>query len=88
MYMVYTRKNRGVCSTATTVTLTEDGLIEAVHVENGCEGNLSGICALLKNRSAADSVGLLRGIPCGKKATSCPDQIALCLQEALEQQGR
>ena len=82
--MTYTRKNRGVCSSSTTVTI-EDGMIQSVSVESGCDGNLKGVCALLKGRRAEDAIEAMRGIHCGRRSTSCPDQISLCLQEALEQ---
>lgn len=80
--MTYTRKNKGVCSRSTTVTL-QNGLIEDICIEDGCDGNLRGLCAMLKGQSAADAIERLSGITCDSKATSCPDQIAMCLQEAL-----
>ena len=83
--MTYVHKNTGVCSTTTTVTI-EDGIIQDVSVESGCSGNLQGVCALLKGRPAAEAIQTLRGIRCGHRTTSCPDQIALCLQDALAQQ--
>lgn len=43
--MTYTRKNKGVCSLSTEVTLTDDGVIESVTVVGGCNGNLKGISA-------------------------------------------
>ena len=46
--MTYTRKNKGVCSLSTEVTLTDDGVIESVTVVGGCNGNLKGISRLLK----------------------------------------
>ena len=77
--MTYQRKNRGVCSLSTTVTLAEDGTIENVEVLGGCNGNLKGICSLLKG------IGRMRGTTCGNRPTSCPDQIAQALEEALAQ---
>lgn len=80
--MTYTRKNKGVCSAETTVTL-ENGIIQAIEVEDGCDGNLKGICALIKGMPAAEAAVRLKGLTCGRRKTSCPDQIALCLEEAL-----
>ncbi|MFV0412659.1 MAG: TIGR03905 family TSCPD domain-containing protein [Oscillospiraceae bacterium] len=80
--MTHTRKNKGVCSVETTVTL-EDGIIQEIAVEDGCDGNLKGICALVKGMPAADAALRLKGLTCGKRKTSCPDQIALCIEEAL-----
>ncbi len=46
--MTYEYKNRGVCSSSTTVTLSDDGVIEEVKVQGGCNGNLKGIMSLLR----------------------------------------
>lgn len=81
--MTYTRKNKGVCSLSTEVSLTKDGVIESVAVVGGCNGNLQGICSLLKGTPATEAVQRLKGLTCGSKATSCPDQIAIALEEAL-----
>ena len=83
--MTYQRKNRGVCSLSTTVSLTEDGIIENVEVLGGCNGNLKGICQLLKGMKAQDAIARIKGTTCGSKPTSCPDQIAQALEEALHQ---
>lgn len=82
--MTYQRKNRGVCSLSTTVTLAEDGTIENVEVLGGCNGNLKGICQLLAGMKAEDAIARMAGTTCGSKPTSCPDQISRALQEALE----
>lgn len=81
--MTYTRKNKGVCSRSTTVEI-EDGIIQSVSVEDGCDGNLQGVCALLRGRTAEEAASLLSGIRCEEKATSCPAQIAACIREALQ----
>ena len=82
--MTYTRKNKGVCSLSTEVTLTDDGVIESVTVVGGCNGNLKGICQLLKGMKAEDAIERMKGTLCGSKPTSCPDQIAITLEEALQ----
>ena len=81
--MTYQRKNRGVCSLSTTVTLAEDGTIENVEVLGGCNGNLKGISKLVVGMKVEDVVDRLSGIRCGAKATSCPDQLATALRQAL-----
>ena len=83
--MTYTRKNKGVCSVSTEITLSENGTIDNVTVLGGCDGNLKGVCELLKGLSAQQAISRLKGITCGRKSTSCPDQIALALEEALAQ---
>ena len=83
--MIYTRRNVGTCSMATRVQLSESGIVEKVEVAGGCDGNLKGICSLVVGMPAQEAAAQLKGIRCGRKATSCPDQIALALEEALEQ---
>ena len=85
--MTYTRKNKGVCALTTEVSLTDDGVIESVAVVGGCNGNLKGMCSLLKGLRAEEAVSRLKGLTCGSKQTSCPDQIALALEEALAQKN-
>lgn len=82
--MVHQRKNKGVCSLSTEVTLTDGGVIETVAVIGGCNGNLKGLCTMLRGVPAKDAIQKLKGLTCGNKTTSCPDQIALALEEALE----
>lgn len=84
----YTRKNRGTCSRSTTVTLADDGTIQEIAVQGGCNGNLKGICMLLQGMPAADAIARMEGTTCGFRSTSCPDQIAHALKEALAQQGK
>ena len=81
--MTHTHKNIGTCSSQTTVTLDENGIIQQVEVQGGCNGNLKGICQLLKGMRAEDAIARMKGTTCGFKPTSCPDQIALALKEAL-----
>ncbi|MDL2323689.1 TIGR03905 family TSCPD domain-containing protein [Ruminococcaceae bacterium OttesenSCG-928-A16] len=80
--MTHTRKNKGVCSRYTTVTL-QGGIIQQVAVEDGCDGNLQGLCAMLQGQKATDAIERLQNITCDSKKTSCPAQIAACLAEAL-----
>ena len=83
--MTYTRRNKGVCSMSTEVTLGDDGVIEHINVVGGCNGNLKGICNLLVGMTAQQAIENLKGVTCGTKKTSCPDQIAQALEEALAQ---
>lgn len=80
--MTYTRRNQGTCSSSTTVTI-EDGVIKDVNVVGGCNGNLKGIMSLLNGMKPEDAIERMEGITCGNKPTSCPDQIAKCLREAI-----
>ena len=74
---------RGVCSRGMDIEV-EEGIIRSVHIEGGCNGNLQGIARLAEQRPAAEVIPLLEGIRCGMKKTSCPDQLAKALKNALE----
>lgn len=83
--MTYTRRNKGTCSVATKVELAPDHTIQSVEVMGGCNGNLQGIGRLLQGMKAEDAIARMEGVRCGMKSTSCPDQIAHALREALAQ---
>lgn len=72
---------RGVCSRKMEIDV-EGGVIQAVRVMGGCNGNLQGIASLLKGMSVEDAIARMDGIRCGMKPTSCPDQIAQALKSA------
>lgn len=79
--MIYQPK--GVCSKAIDVEV-EEGIITSVKFTGGCNGNTQGISRLVVGMKAEDAISRLRGIKCGIKNTSCPDQLACALQEMLE----
>ena len=82
--MTYTFTPRGVCSRRMTVEL-EDGIIRSVQVEGGCNGNLQGISRLVVGMTAQDAIERMKGIRCGFRPTSCPDQLSQALEQALAQ---
>lgn len=73
---------RGVCSRQITIEVN-DGIIENVKFSGGCSGNTQGVAALVKGMSVEDAISRLEGINCNGKGTSCPDQLAKALKEAL-----
>ena len=77
--MHITYRPKGVCSQLFEIDV-ENGIIEKVEVKGGCSGNLQGISALVRGMSAREAVDRLRGIRCGFKNTSCPDQLAQALK--------
>jgi uncharacterized protein (TIGR03905 family) len=77
----YNAQGKGVCCDNIAVSL-EAGIIKSVEFSGGCYGNHQGIQRLVKGRPASEVISLLKGIPC-QNNTSCPDQLALALQEAL-----
>ena len=83
--MAFTYTPRGVCSRKITFDI-EDGLLKNVRFHGGCHGNSQGVAALAEGMPAEEAVRRLSGIRCGLKSTSCPDQLARAVQEALEQQ--
>ena len=82
--MTYTYRPKGVCAQRMTIEL-EDGVIRDVQILGGCNGNLQGIAALVRGMKAEEAIERMRGIRCGFKNTSCPDQLAKALEEALAQ---
>ena len=83
--MTYTYTPRGVCSRRMTVELSEDGIIEDVRIDGGCNGNLQGISRLVVGMKAEEAIERMEGISCGGRPSSCPDQLACALRKALEQ---
>ncbi|MCR4901395.1 MAG: TIGR03905 family TSCPD domain-containing protein [Butyrivibrio sp.] len=82
--MVY--KTKGTCSTKIELELEgADHLIRNVKFTNGCNGNLQGVSKLVEGMKAEEAIGKLRGIKCGFKNTSCPDQLSYALEEAMNE---
>ena len=86
--MVSEYTNRGVCSRKTVIDLAEDGTINDIKIIGGCNGNTNGLSQLLKGMNARDAIERMRGIDCNGRGTSCPDQVALALTEALKELGQ
>ncbi len=80
--MHITYKPKGVCSQLMEIDV-EAGRIEKVEVMGGCSGNLQGISNLLVGMTVEDAIARLEGIRCGRKTTSCPDQIATALKNCI-----
>ena len=81
--MVTEYTNRGVCSRKTIVDLAPDGTILDISIIGGCNGNTNGLAKLLKGMNARDAIEKIKGIDCNGRGTSCPDQVAMALTEAL-----
>lgn len=75
-------KTQGTCSQEIEIELNGD-IIESVQFVGGCNGNLKGICSLVKGMKAQDAIDKLKGIKCGFKSTSCPDQLARALESMI-----
>ncbi len=85
--MEFTYKPSGVCSRQIDLVLDGD-VIKSVKFTGGCHGNTQGVAALAQGMKIQDYIARCKGIHCGFKDTSCPDQLALALEAALAaQQG-
>lgn len=80
--MTITHRPKGVCSRLMRVEV-EDGIIRQVEVQGGCSGNLQGISRLLVGMPVQQAIERMEGVRCGGKPTSCPDQLAKALRQAL-----
>ena len=74
----------GTCSKLITVELDDDNRILSVEFLGGCNGNLQGISSLVKGQKAQDVIDKIKGIRCGNKTISCPDQLSKALVKAIE----
>ena len=73
-------QTKGTCSTAIDIEV-EDEKIKFVEFFGGCNGNLKGIANLVTGMPVDDAISKLKGIRCGFKSTSCPDQLAHALEQ-------
>ena len=80
--MQYEYKTKGTCSQRILFEI-EDGILKNVQYIGGCNGNLKGIGSLVEGMKVEDVIARLEGIQCGYKNTSCPDQLATALKEAM-----
>ena len=86
--MEYKYETRGgVCSRAINFTI-EDGIITAIGFDGGCSGNTQGVSHLAVGMKAQDVIKRLKGIKCGFKESSCPDQLAIAVEEALSKAAK
>ncbi len=75
-------KTSGTCARIISLDV-EDGIITDCKFSGGCHGNTQGVAALVCGMKAEDAIKKLSGIKCGFKSTSCPDQLARALGEAI-----
>ena len=80
-----TYRTSGTCSTRIDFEIDDNNKIHNVKFTGGCNGNLKGISAMVEGVDATDVIKRLEGITCGFKRTSCPDQLAKAVQQALNE---
>ena len=77
-----TYKTKGVCSRQIDMEI-DNGVIVDAKFTGGCSGNTQGVAALVIGMTVEEAIKRLRGIKCGFKSTSCPDQLAVAIEEHL-----
>ena len=82
--MQYEYKTKGTCSQKILFEIV-DGKLHNVQYIGGCNGNLKGIGSLVEGMDVNEVINRLEGTTCGFKSTSCPDQLAKALKEAINQ---
>ncbi|MBP5620857.1 MAG: TIGR03905 family TSCPD domain-containing protein [Thermoguttaceae bacterium] len=83
--MEYSYKTSGTCSRSINFSIN-DGILSNVSFEGGCHGNLQGIGRLVEGMKVDEVERRLKGITCGSKPTSCPDQLAKAIRQSLDSQ--
>ena len=78
--MEYKYEPEGVCSYEMIIEVDGD-TIKKVTIEGGCAGNTVGVSRLVEGMKIDEAIRRLKGIPCGMRKTSCPDQLARALEE-------
>ena len=82
--MTLNYKPQGVCIRNIQFDLTDD-VVSNLVFEGGCDGNLKALVKLLEGKTADAIIAMFRGQTCGKKPTSCMDQLAIALEDAREE---
>ena len=81
--MIFTYTPRGTCSHGIVVEIDDLGNLKSAEFMGGCHGNLQGISKLVEGMPVEEVIRRTEGIRCGRKNTSCPDQLAQALKAAL-----
>lgn len=78
--MEYTYTPKGVCSMQMIFEINNN-IIKSLKIIGGCPGNTVGVSKLVVGKTVDEVIEMLKGIPCGRRGTSCPDQVAIALEE-------
>lgn len=84
----YRFNTKKVCCRQIRFDLDDDSIRNVQFLGGGCEGNLRALSNLLEGSDARKTAEILRGTPCGKRGTSCGDQLAMAIETALEQEAQ
>lgn len=80
--MTYTYKTKGTCSQGIQFEI-EDNKVHNVQFIGGCSGNTQGVARLIEGMDVNEAISRIEGIHCGPRPTSCPDQLASALKQAI-----
>lgn len=78
--MIYSYEPKGVCSMKMNIEV-EENIIKSVEIIGGCAGNTQGVAALVAGMNIDEAIKRLKGIDCRGRGTSCPDQLAIALEQ-------
>ena len=81
--MVY--KTKGVCAQGIEFEIDDNKKVHNIKFTGGCSGNTQGVARLVEGMKVKDAIARLEGIHCGLKPTSCPDQLAKAIRQALNE---
>lgn len=81
--MEYRYTPRGVCSSEMIIEM-EGNIIKSLKITGGCPGNTVGVSNMVEGKDINEVIKKLKGIQCGIRGTSCPDQLAKALEEVKE----
>lgn len=84
--MEYVYTPQGVCSMKMIFNI-EGNILKSLKIIGGCPGNTIGVSRLVEGRTIEEVIEMLKGIPCGGRGTSCPDQVARALEEYKKKVG-
>ena len=82
--MTHTYHPKGVCSRQITFDIDDNGIVRNVTFTGGCHGNTQGLSRLAEGMQADELVARLKGIRCGLRTTSCPDQLACAIESVAK----
>lgn len=80
-------KTRGVCSRQINFEL-DNGIVKNVRFTSGCNGNTQGVARLAEGMPAKEIIARLKGVDCNGRGTSCPDQLACAIEQAMQSENR
>ena len=83
--MTHRYRPKGVCSSEITFSIDEDGRMHDLQFRGGCHGNTQGLSRLVEGMDAVDVMHRLRGVRCGMRPSSCPDQLSRAIEQALQE---